>query len=160
MTTAKTTQQSKTFKIVGLGILTAIIVVLQVVTTYFPTKPFAITLALIPIVIGAALFGAGDVLAIDIDPDAVRVADENVKHNRVDGTVSVRQGNLLDHVDAVCDICVANIISDVIIAFAAPLRDHIRPGGLFICSGIIAPRADEVAAAVEKACRIWTRLSG
>lgn len=42
---------------VGLGMLTAIIVVLQVVTTYFPTKPFAITLALIPIVIGAALYG-------------------------------------------------------------------------------------------------------
>ena len=59
MTKAKTKQQSKTFKIVGLGILTAIIIVLQVVTTYFPTKPFAITLALIPIVIGAALFGKG-----------------------------------------------------------------------------------------------------
>lgn len=41
----------------GLGILTAIIVVLQVITTYFPTKPFAVTLALIPIVIGAAIFG-------------------------------------------------------------------------------------------------------
>jgi uncharacterized membrane protein len=59
MTQAKTNQQNKTFKIVGLGILTAIIIVLQVVTTYFPTKPFAITLALIPIVIGAALFGKG-----------------------------------------------------------------------------------------------------
>ena len=59
MTKTKTKQQSKTFKIVGLGILTAIIIVLQVVTTYFPTKPFAITLSLIPIVIGAALFGKG-----------------------------------------------------------------------------------------------------
>ena len=42
----------------GLGVLTAIIIVLQVVTTYFPTKPFAITLALIPIVIGSAVYGA------------------------------------------------------------------------------------------------------
>lgn len=42
---------------VGLGILTAIIVVLQVLTTYFPT-PFSITLSLIPIVIGASLYGA------------------------------------------------------------------------------------------------------
>lgn len=47
----------KTFRLVGLGMLTAIIVALQVITTYFPTKPFAITLALIPIVIGAALYG-------------------------------------------------------------------------------------------------------
>ena len=101
--------------------------------------------------IGAAMFGAGEVLAIDIDPDAVRVAAENVKHNRVDGVVTVRQGNLLDHVDAVCDICVANIISDVIIGFAAPLREHIRPGGLFICSGIVSSRAEEVRIALEKA---------
>ena len=101
--------------------------------------------------IGAALFGAGEVLAVDIDPDAVRVAAENVKNNKVDGIVSVRQGNLLDHVDAVCDICVANIISDIIISFAAPLKEHIRPGGLFICSGIVSQRADEVRDALEKA---------
>jgi len=101
--------------------------------------------------IGAALFGAGDVLAIDIDPDAVRVAAENVKHNQVDHIVTVRQGNLLDHVDAVCDICVANIISDVIISFAAPLKEHIRPGGLFICSGIVSLRADEVRRALVDA---------
>lgn len=101
--------------------------------------------------IGAALFGAGSVLAIDIDPDAVRVASENVEHNHVGGIVSVRQGNLLDHVESVCDICVANIISDVIIAFAAPLREHIRPGGLFICSGIVSVRAEEVLSALEKA---------
>ena len=101
--------------------------------------------------IGAALFGAGDVLAIDIDPDAVRVAAENVEHNQVGSVVSVRQGNLLDHVDAVCDICVANIISDVIISFAAPLKEHIRPGGLFICSGIVSSRAEEVRRALESA---------
>ena len=101
--------------------------------------------------IGAALLGAGHVLAIDIDPDAVKVALENVQHNHVEKTVSVRQGNLLDRVSAVCDICVANIISDVIISFAAPLMNHIRPGGLFICSGIVSSRGDEVACALEAA---------
>lgn len=101
--------------------------------------------------IGAALLGAGHVLAIDIDPDAVKVAQENVQHNHVEETVSVRQGNLLDRVSAVCDICVANIISDVIISFAAPLMNHIRPGGLFICSGIVSSRGDEVAHALTDA---------
>ena len=48
--------KEKTLKMVSLGILSAIIIVLQVVTTYFPTKPFPITLALIPIIIGSALF--------------------------------------------------------------------------------------------------------
>ncbi|MBR2715250.1 MAG: ECF transporter S component [Ruminococcus sp.] len=46
----------KTIRLVSLGILSAIIVVLQVIATYFPTKPFAITLTLIPIIIGSALF--------------------------------------------------------------------------------------------------------
>ena len=45
--------------------------------------------------IGAALLGAGHVLAIDIDPDAVKVARENVVSNHVDSTVTVRQGDLL-----------------------------------------------------------------
>lgn len=101
--------------------------------------------------IGAALFGAGQVLAIDIDPDAVRVASENVALNHVGETVSVQQGNLLDRVDAVCDVCVANIISDVIISFASPLLSHVRPGGLFICSGIVSSRAEEVRRALEDA---------
>lgn len=98
--------------------------------------------------IGAALLGAGHVLAVDIDPDAVKVAAENVTNNHVQDVVTVQQGDLLEKVDAVCDICVANIISDIIISFAAPLMSHIRPGGLFICSGIVSMRADEVAQAL------------
>ena len=99
--------------------------------------------------IGAALLGAGHVLAVDIDPDAVRVAVENVRNNHVEDTVTVRQGDLLDRVSAVCDICVANIISDIIISFALPLKPHIRPGGLFICSGIVSQRSDEVTSALD-----------
>ena len=53
--------------------------------------------------------------------------------------------------DTVCDICVANIISDVIISFAAPLKAHIRPGGLFICSGIARERKGEVIDALNAA---------
>ena len=98
--------------------------------------------------IAAALLGAGHVLAVDIDPDAVRVASENVAHNRVENVVTVLEGDLLKNVDATCEICVANIISDIIISFAAPLRDHIEPGGLFICSGIVRERTEEVRQAL------------
>lgn len=101
--------------------------------------------------IGAALLGAGHVLAVDIDPDAVRVADENVRNNQVQDRVTVLLGDLLSRVDAVCDLCVANIISDIIISSAAQLREHIRPGGLLVCSGIVSQRGDEVAAALESA---------
>ena len=101
--------------------------------------------------IAAALLGAGHVLAVDIDPDAVRVATENVAHNHVDRIVTVQEGDLLGSRDGTCDICVANIISDIIISFAAPLADHILPGGLFICSGIVRERTDEVRLALEAA---------
>ena len=101
--------------------------------------------------IGAALSGAGRVLAVDIDPDAVRVAGRNAVHNGVSGKVEVRQGDLLREVDAVCDICVANIIAAVICTFAGPLRKHIRPDGLFICSGIIADKEEDVRCALLNA---------
>ena len=58
---------------------------------------------------------------------------------------------VLDKLDITCDLCVANIIADVICMFAAPLNDHIVPGGLFICSGIIKEREQEVENALNAA---------
>ena len=55
MSNAKT----NTYKLTGWGILTAIIIVLQVLTTFVRFGPFSITLALIPIVVGAAMYGKG-----------------------------------------------------------------------------------------------------
>ena len=98
--------------------------------------------------IGAALLGASEVLAIDIDPDAVKVARENIRHNGLEGKIRAVQGNLLDDQAETCQVCVANIIADVICAFAAPLKAHIVPGGLFICSGIIREREEDVRAAL------------
>ena len=101
--------------------------------------------------IGAGLLGATDVLAVDIDPTAVKVAKENIEHNHMEKTVRPVVGNLLDGMDDICDICVANIIADVIISFAAPLLTHIRPGGTFICSGIIREREEDVRTALLSA---------
>ena len=100
--------------------------------------------------IGAALSGAGDVLAIDIDPNAVRVAKENIAINHVTKQIRVQEGNLLDHVSETCDLCMANIIADIIISFAEPLKAHIRHGGLFICSGIVIERQEEVRKALPE----------
>ena len=49
----------KTRRLTGLALLTAIIVVLQIVASFIKFGPFSITLALAPIIIGAALFGKG-----------------------------------------------------------------------------------------------------
>lgn len=51
--------RKSTYRMAGLAILTAIIIVLQVFTTFVRFGPFSITLALIPIVIGAAMYGPG-----------------------------------------------------------------------------------------------------
>lgn len=101
--------------------------------------------------IGAALLGAKDVMAIDIDPTAVKVARENIAHNGLEDRITAIEGNLLEKLDVTCDLCVANIIADVICMFAQPLNDHIVPGGLFICSGIIKEREQDVVDALTAA---------
>ena len=57
--TGKNTLSSKTERLTGLGILTAIIIVLQIISTFVKFGPFSITLSLIPIIVGAAIYGAG-----------------------------------------------------------------------------------------------------
>lgn len=54
-----TNKKFDTYRLTGLGILTAIIIVLQIFTTFVKFGPFSITLALIPMVVGAAMFGVG-----------------------------------------------------------------------------------------------------
>ena len=77
------------------------------------------------------------------------VARQNIETNGVADRIRVQEGDLLDRAeDAQCDICVANIIADIVLRFAAPLKAHIRPDGLFICSGIILERQEEVRKAL------------
>ena len=56
---SNTSTKANVYRLTGLGILTAIIIVLQVFTTFVHFGPFSITLALIPIVVGAAMYGIG-----------------------------------------------------------------------------------------------------
>ena len=90
-------------------------------------------------------------MAIDLDAVAVRVAAENVRKNGFEKVIAVRQGDLLEAVEAVADVIIANIIADVIIMLAAPVKAHIVPGGLFICSGIAREKKDGVLEALDDA---------
>lgn len=56
---SNTSKKSNVYRLTGLGILTAIIIVLQIFSTFVKFGPFSITLALIPIVVGAAMYGKG-----------------------------------------------------------------------------------------------------
>ncbi len=99
----------------------------------------------------AVLNGAERVLAVDIDKTAVKVAKQNVIDNGFAQQIDCVWGDLLTKVDSVADVVMANIIADVIVDFARPVKEHIRPDGIFICSGIVADREADVCAALNAA---------
>ena len=104
--------------------------------------------------IAAARLGAENIVAVDIDPDAVRVAKENVAHNGLESAIEVRKGDLLQGLSQQFDFAVANILAPVICMLAAPLKAHLTPGGRFVCSGIIAEAEADVNAALLEASYI------
>lgn len=101
--------------------------------------------------IAAARLGAKDVLGVDIDPMAVRVARENVEKNGLSDVIDIREGDLVAGLEDVqCAFAVANILADVIALLAGPLRRHLAPGAQFVCSGILKEREDDVKAVLEQ----------
>ncbi|ARK22988.1 50S ribosomal protein L11 methyltransferase [Sporosarcina ureae] len=94
--------------------------------------------------IGAALLGAKHITALDLDEVAVRAAEENVTYNHVDDRITVLKGNLLDSIEEAPDLIIANILADVIMSFSQDAYQLVKPGGLFITSGIIGAKRDEV----------------
>ena len=101
--------------------------------------------------LAAAHMGAKDVLAIDIDRVAVRVAAENIRINGFDGVIRCKAGDLLENVEEQAEVVIANIIADVIIMMAAPVKNHIKDRGIFICSGISSERKQDVLDALNDA---------
>lgn len=101
--------------------------------------------------LAAAKLGAGDVLAIDLDELAVKVARENTEKNGLSATVRVAHGDLLERREEQADVIVANIIADVICFLCGPAKKHLLAGGVFICSGIIREREEDVQRALAAA---------
>ncbi len=100
--------------------------------------------------IAAALEGASHVTAVDLDPAAVKVARENIRRNGVEGIVEARTGDMLRGLDEKADIVVANIIADVVIMLTAAVRAHLNEGGVFVASGIIREREQDVLDALRR----------
>ncbi len=94
----------------------------------------------------AYLLGAKQVKAIDIDAEAVKVAKKNMESANFD--ITVECGNLLENFFGKCDIIVANIIADAVMFLAPAAKEHLNDGGIYITSGIINERADEVEAKI------------
>lgn len=103
--------------------------------------------------VAAVKLGAARCLALDVDPQAVRVARDNAARNGVAERVQVVEGTLTadDALRHAFDLAVANITAAAVAALAPALAAALRPGGTLIGSGIVADRLDAVRAALAAA---------
>lgn len=108
--------------------------------------------------IAALRLGAEHAFACDIDEKCVEVAYENAALNDIDRSrYTVRWGDVLSDQQLKAEIgggyhmVVANIVADVIIGLSGQVRPFLKEDGLFLCSGIIDDRAEEVAQRLREA---------
>lgn len=101
--------------------------------------------------VSSLLLGAKRAVGVDIDALAVKTARENGKINGFEPPeYLVYHGDLADKVSGKFDVIAANIVADIIILFSSQVGAFLKPGGVFIASGIIDLREDEVLAAFAK----------
>lgn len=109
--------------------------------------------------ITALLLGAAAATGVDIDPKAEDIARENAAINGLHGDrFTAVTGDVLSDrammerlAQGGYDIVLANIVADVIIPLSAVVPRFLRKNGVFICSGILDRRLEEVKAAMEAA---------
>lgn len=100
--------------------------------------------------IGASLLEAGETLAIDIDPEAVKVSNENIVLNNCHERVIVRQGNLVEGIDFKADVVAANLMADLVMLLSEHVAKHLNDGGVYISSGILVEKQELVAETIKK----------
>ena len=109
--------------------------------------------------IASLLLDAKEADAVDIDPNAIQIAYEKSDRNDIDRSrYHVKAGNILEDEDLQAsysgkkyDLVAANIVADVIIALTKQVPDYIKDGGIFLCSGIITERKEDVLEALKAA---------
>ena len=102
------------------------------------------------------MLGAGEAMATDVDPNAVSAAIENARVNHINmNQYDVKAGDIITDVDFrhACgdekyDLVLANILADVIIPLSGVIKDNMKPGALFVSSGIINTKEDDVREAL------------
>jgi ribosomal protein L11 methyltransferase len=102
--------------------------------------------------LAALKLGALRAFACDIDDKCPAVAAENAALNNIpEDSYTVRTGDILTddalrkEIGSGYDVVLANLVSDVLLGLAPAVKPLLRPGGAFICSGILGERAVEVA---------------
>jgi ribosomal protein L11 methyltransferase len=99
--------------------------------------------------IGAAKYGAQEVVAVDIDPAAVQATELNAQANSVQllaGLPDVAQGQF--------NLVLANILATPLKVLAPLLCAHVIAGGHLVLAGILAQQADELTKAYAPYCKL------
>ena len=101
--------------------------------------------------IAGALLGADEALGIDIDTDAVRVANENIEKNGLADKIIAQYGDLTEGVDYKADILVANLMADLVMRLSPAAAGHLERGGWYVTSGILDIKEETVSRAIREA---------
>ncbi len=99
--------------------------------------------------VAALLLGAGEAVGVDIDGLAVKTAVENAQLNGVADRFTALCGDLTEKVQGLFDVVAANIVADVIIRLTGDVERFMKPGALYVMSGIIDAREADVLRAIE-----------
>ena len=94
--------------------------------------------------IAAVLLGAECAVGVDIDATAVKVAGENAALNSVSNKTNYTCGDLAEKINDKYNIVCANIVADIIMRLNLNIKDYMEKDAVYITSGIIDVRADEV----------------
>ena len=100
--------------------------------------------------VAGLLLGCDSAVGVDIDEMAVKTAGENAQLNGVSDRFEVLCGNLTDKISGTYDIVAANIVADAIIMLSRDVGSFMKDDSVYIMSGIIDTRSEEVEAAVSE----------
>lgn len=101
--------------------------------------------------LSALLLGASAAEGVDISDIAAKTAVENGKINGfTEPQYKIHCGDMTEKITGTYDIVVANIVADIIILFCQNARRFMKPDGIFIVSGIIETREEDVTAAFNE----------
>lgn len=107
----------------------------------------------------ALLYGIHHAVGTDLDPCAKDAVAENRESNGIKPEqFELKLGNLITDEElrrqvgfGVYDIVVANILAEVLLPLTPVVMDHLKPGGIYITSGIIDDKEQTVADAILRA---------
>lgn len=107
--------------------------------------------------VAALLLGAKHATGVDIDALAVKTAIENATRNGVGDRFTGIHGSLTEKVNGQFDVVVANIVADVVIELTRDVAQFLKPGGVYLMSGIIDDREPDVLQALAGRFAVFNR---